>query len=441
MDQGRNIATSLARLRRAACRGAVLLTTLVPLAACDFLDRVLSVDAPSRIPAETLEKPENAQLLLNGAIADFECALGAHIVLGGMIGEELVDATQTADRLPYDRRVVISSDSRYQRNSCDALGVYIPIQTARGSADRLLQLLETWTDAEVPNRTLLIATAAAYSGYAHILLGEAFCSAAISRLLPDGTIEYGPEMTRAEIFALAEAKFTQAIAAAQSVSNNEILNMALVGRARARLNQGNKSGAATDAAAVSLNFVKNATASGGNARRENRVAAQNNVSNSVSIGPLYRAMTTDGVADPRVPTTDLGRNATEGTRLWVQNKYATISSPIPIATWEEAQLIIAENRVATGDLQGAVAIINTLRSRHGLPQYSSSNAADILNTIIAERRRELFLEGHHLFDLVRYSLPFNPPVGAVYPKGGNYGDTKCLPLPDIERFNNPLIGA
>ena len=40
----------------------------------------------------------------------------------------------------------------------------------------------------------------------------------------------------------------------------------------------------------------------------------------------------------------------------------------------------------------------------------------------------------------RFNVPFNPAVGVAFPnKGGTYGNTRCLPLPDVERFNNPNI--
>jgi hypothetical protein len=61
--------------------------------------------------------------------------------------------------------------------------------------------------------------------------------------------------------------------------------------------------------------------------------------------------------------------------------------------------------------------------------------------IIEERRREVFLEGHRLGDIRRYQLPLNPPVGAPYAAGGGtYGAQSCVPLPDVERINNPTLG-
>ena len=87
----------------------LLLACMLPAAACESL---LDVEAPSRIPAEDLESPAQAALLLNGAKADFECAFGAYVGVSGLIGDELDDATQTADRFPYDRRSLASSDTR-----------------------------------------------------------------------------------------------------------------------------------------------------------------------------------------------------------------------------------------------------------------------------------------------------------------------------------------
>jgi hypothetical protein len=43
-----------------------------------------------------------------------------------------------------------------------------------------------------------------------------------------------------------------------------------------------------------------------------------------------------------------------------------------------------------------------------------------------------------LFDTIRFNIPLIPAAGAVFPNGGGtYGSNKCLPLPDVERLNNP----
>ncbi len=70
-----------------------------------------------------------------------------------------------------------------------------------------------------------------------------------------------------------------------------------------------------------------------------------------------------------------------------------------------------------------------------------TSVAQIQRQVIEERRRELFLESHHLGDVIRYDLALTPVTGTAFPKGGTYGSTTCLPLPNIERLNSPSIGA
>jgi hypothetical protein len=432
---------------RAALRPGLLaaaLAAVLGMGACDALDDLLSVDKPTTVPAAVVDDPLKAQLMVNGAIADLECAFGAYVVMGGMIGEEFIDATQTADRWPYDRREVQPGDTRYSTSSCQALGVYTPLSTARFTADGALTRLQGWTDAQMPgmNRQRLIATAAAYAGYAYLLLGEGFCSAAV-----DG----GPELSPQQMFALAEDRFTTAITAAvaagATAEDVSLLNMARVGRARARIDQSAATPAklalaGQDAALVPAGFVRLATAAGpGDDRRLNRVFSENNQGQSVAVGPRYRGLTVNGVADPRVVVTDAGRTATDGTHIWVQGKYASLAAGIPIASYDEARLIVAEVALRSGAPGDAVTVINALRATQGVGAYAGGTSqAEVMDLLIEERRRELFLESHHLYDAIRFNIALQPATGSAFSKGGTYGTTKCLPLPNVERFNNPNIG-
>jgi hypothetical protein len=410
----------------------VLLST--PILGCNLLDKGLEATAPDKIETSVLETPANAGLLVSSAIGNFECALKSYVVDAAMASGEFMDATPTAANWPFDRRDTDpTADTRYATNGCDVYGIYTPIQIALGTADRTLELLQGWSDAQVVNRQDLIAKAAAYAGYSRILLGEGFCSAAIN---------LSPEMTSAEIFASAEAMFTTAITAAQAAGDQQILNMAYVGRARARLDQGNKTGAAADAALVPSGFVIDASSENSPTIRRNRVQDFNQAG-LVSVAPSYRNLTLAAsgggtVPDTRVAVTNTGRNGTDNrTPLYVQTKYPVSTSPLPIASYKEAQLIVAE--VAGG--QTAVNIINALRTARGLPTFSSTDPVAIAAEVTEARRRELFLEGQHLYDVRRLNLPLDPaagiPYSTVYLKGGNYGTERCFPVPDVERLNNP----
>lgn len=422
---------------------ATTLALLVVPTACDTLSDPLAVDPASRIPAGQLETSGNAQLLSVGAIGDFECAFGSYAAYSGLIGEEFIYAQQTASRTPYDRRNTTKDDADYALNGCGT-GVYTPLQTARQSNENLLALLNTWTDAEVaagagsPNRTRLIGTAAAYAGYSYVLLGEGFCEMAISRVNLDKTITYGGLIQRDSVFRLAVARFSEAITAATTANDTSIRIMAHLGRARARLNLGDYAGAKADAEQVPANYVRVVTASDANGRRQNRITAENSVINrSFSVGIPYRALN-----DPRVPVTasTLPPSAT-GIAHFYQTKYASTATPLPLATYEEAQLIIAEAEIQSGVFTTALPIINASRTRGGQGAFTGTTKAEYLAELVDQRRRELFAESHHLGDLLRFEIEPTPAAGTAYHFGGSYGSQLCLPLPAAERLNNPLIGG
>ena len=439
--------TTTARRSR---QGIVLFSAALLLGALAACNSLLDVPVPSRVPAGPLETPSNAVLLTNGAIGDFDCALGSFIIVGGELTDELEDATETAARWVYDKRVVPTDQQLYATADCDAEGTYIPTNRARESADNVLRILQNATDDQVPtgvSRGSLIATLAAYAGYARIQLGEMFCSSVISTLNPDGSITYGTELTPQQMFQSADSSFTLAITTAQSSGNNtDALEMAYIGRARSELDQGLWDAAKADAQQVEgdVNYEHVSTASGTIPRRENRVWSENNsVGIASSVGPRYQNMTYDGVPDPRVPTAAFNQVSESGVHEWEQFKYPDVSTSIPVAKWSEAELIIAEADVRDGDPASAITIINTLHTRAGLPPYSGApDQASVLNQVIEERSRELFLEGQRLYDVIRNNLSLQPAPGSPYRNGGTYGpdgSQLCLKLPDIERANNPNL--
>ena len=418
--------------KRAFAAGGLMLAAL-STAACE---KLLEVEAPQLIEEETLQQPANATVIVSGLVADFECAFTSYVATVGSITDEFRDSQANAATWDLDRRTNNASSSTiYATNTCGGFAAYTPVSIARYVADNGAKLLEGWTNEEVPGRATLLARSYAYAGYSLILLGEGFCSAAI---------DVGPELTPAQVFVQAEERFGKVLStvtAGSSASNDSLRNMALVGRARARLNQGKFADAAADAALVPNNFTFNAKFSSTVTRAENRVYRMNNVNGSMTVDSTLRGLTIGGVPDTRVPVTDAGRGGSQqAVRLWVQNKYTALNSPIPIASWREALLIRAEAAAEAGNVPAAVGFINQLRQRVNLPAFSASTAAEVKAQIPDERRRELFLESHRMYDTIRFNLPLIPAAGAPFQGGGNYGNQKCLPLPDIERINNPNIG-
>ena len=403
------------------------------LGACST-DRYLDVNAPSRVPVELFDSPGNAALMVNSAVGDFECAFGSTVLVEGIISDELADALLGAAGWPYDRRDAnTQTNGIYGTNPCTSNqnpGVYTPLATARWAADNALTKLQGWTDAEVPNRASLVAQAALYAGFSYAMMGMSMCDAAFDLQAP---------INQMAMFALAEARFTTAITTAGASAS--VVNAAYVGRARMRLFQGNKTGAAADAGLVPSGFVLNAGTGANDNRRYNRVYAATGQFGLYTVDAQSRALTTENAqADPRSATTTTTTRPADAKSVIVHpSKYNSDASPIRIASYDEARLILAEAQGGAA----AVTIINTMRAAVGLNPYTgATDNASIQTLIISERRRALFVEGFRNYDIQRFSIPFNPAAGTVYPlKGGFYGNTTCLPLPDIERFNNPNVPA
>jgi starch-binding outer membrane protein, SusD/RagB family len=407
----------------------------VTLAACTELT-TLKQENPGQLDASTLYVPVNAQLLVNGVIADFECAYSRYVVGSAIFTDELTNAFSNSNNFDYDRRT-LPSNGTYGTNICgnnQQPPIYSTLSIARSAGDTVAGHLETWTDAEVPNRSKLLGQAYAYTGYSILLLGEGMCSAAIN---------VGPELTPAQLFAEAKIRFDKAIAAATTANDAVTLNFATLGRARTQLDLGNKAAAGVDAAKIAPGFVVNISTDAGNVRRNNFAFLALNQSSWASIDPSFRGLTINGAPDPRVAVTNANRNGTVGVPIWTADKYPSLAATMPVARYAEAQLIVAESKLAANDIPGAVAAINAVRAtRAGVPAYDATGqtAAQVLAQIIEDRRRELFLEGHRLGDLRRYNLPILPAAGTPFLSGGTYGTQTCFPLPDVERINNPNIG-
>jgi hypothetical protein len=433
--------TSTTIMRALVTAGVLGTATIV---GCD-LGKTLEVQPANLIPAVTLETPENAALLVAGAAGDYDCAFNSYVVVGGLIGEELDDALQTADRWPYDQRTVAANQARYSTNGCTALGIYQPLQASRVSANNVRRLLEGWTDVQVPGRQLFIARMSAYEGWSQLLLAEAFCSTVFSSVEGE-TINWGTEITRAQALDSAIARLSGAISTAQSVGGvaaDSIRYFALVARARAYQDKGDLVHARADAIVVPAAFVWNVTASNTNSRRNNRVFQENNagITPSSSIGARYRQASY--TSDPRIKVQNLNRLA-NGTSvpLWAQTKYTAVTSSIPAATGAEMQLLIAEADIAT-NRANTLAIIATMRAAGNQPAYTGVTATDDLNEIIDQRRRALFLTGTNFGDIIRYNLTVSPAAGTLAPWNQAYGPDKgsqmCLPLPQVETLNNPKL--
>lgn len=422
-----------ARARSGLSAVGLALMLAIPNMACEDL---LQVDLPTKVAAENLESPTVAEVLVNSAIGEFECAFSQYVAASGQLTDELRHSSGWLVMTEWDHRKIGQDRDVRVCNTAFGYGVFTPMQKARVSAEASRTRLEGWDDADVSDRPAKIATVAAYGAFSRAILGEAFC---------EMTIDVGPILSKTEMMQNAEAALGEATSLAQAAGRSDLAEAARVRRAALRLHLGDNSGAVSDAMAVPDGFRFDANYSSADLYRYNRIYHHNHVDGFISpefnddnLQPTVDGdnPTVGGVVDPRVESTESGIGQ-DGSPLRLIHKYPAWTSPIAIANGAEAKLIIAEVELG----QTAVDIINGFRATAGLPAYEPANVndnAEIMRQVMEERTRELYLEGRRLPDFLRHDLQF---ATGTHPYDGNtYGTTTCIQIPRTERDSNPNIG-
>jgi starch-binding outer membrane protein, SusD/RagB family len=404
--------------------GAFAAALLATNTACD---RLLAVDNPANVPIEALADPALMPTLEAAAIQQFQCAFANFVATAGMLSGEYWSANGFVNNHPWEWRGVVQIKG--EPGSCPgrnatSMGFYTPMQQARFQLDDLFERATAFSDQQVANRQRMLTEARAYAGFAFLILGETMC---------DMTVDNGPKMTNQQVWAIAETRFTEAVTLATALNDNGLKNMAIAGRARARLDMGKLAEAATDARLIPAGFVRNAEYSAANQTRENRLYNLTVANDFISVAPAYQTLTVNGQPDPRVKVQDMKRAVNDATTpFWRQLKFSSSSSvPLPIASYAESQLILAE---ASTDPVEQLAAINRVRALSSIAPLVLAPGDDFTQALLEERRRQLFSEGQRYVDMLRKHLAFQTGTNR---KGQTYSDLTCIPLPDVETLNNP----
>lgn len=407
-------------------RSAVTRTTagaaLVLTAACS--DSFIQVTNPNVIDAATVDPTSGATSLAYSAQQNFATAYGWLAMYSGWFTEEANVSDTFPTRNEFGFRTI--TDQNGSLNS----DVWAPVSLAAASAKTVL-------DLELPNPTSNInyARAATYRGFAILMIATDFCTGALSS---------GPELTTAQLLDSAIVYFSKGVdigKAAGSADGTALANASLVGRARAKLQKGDKAGAAADAAAVPAGFnydLRMTDDLSNRTRLSNRIYQFTFDRPSISVAPFFRT------TDPRVPykgpgvTKLTGQDAVPG-GFYEQTKFSGYASPLRLASKLEADYIAAE---AGGSTAAQIALIDARRAAAGLTPYAGAvDAASVLKELMVQKAYDFYLEGKRLADFRRVPAAMSgiTPAGGQYfkPNYANVGSQTCYPVPRAERDNNP----
>lgn len=409
------------RMFSRALASAVLATGL---AGCDDF---LTVKNPTVIEVTTLDPVADAPVLANSAVQNMAAAYGWLIMYTGWMSGEIDVAETFPTRNEFGRRDVAPSNGSLSGD------VWFPLSQAAASTYLVLE-------KTLPNPTTNENYQKAHFALAwsFVFMAENFCQ---------GTVRSGPPLTTAAMLDSAIAHFTSAFDIGTAAATTATLNMAraaLVGRARAKLQKGDLTGATTDANAVPAGFNYNAEYFDDLSNRTrvgNRLWQFTATRGSIAIAPAWR------VSDSRVPQRvapssllpqDANYTVDRGVPYVIQNKYPGFATPIRLASKIEADYIAAEAGGTTTQLNQ----IQARRAANGQAAYSGpTDAASVLAEFETQRGLEFFLENKRLGDLARNgaAVLFVPVPGSTYFKPGfsPVASQTCIPLPITETDNNP----
>jgi hypothetical protein len=140
------------------------------------------------------------------------------------------------------------------------------------------------------------------------------------------------------------------------------------------------------------------------------------------------------LASPKQPPTNVPGVPTR----FKQTVYNLRTDPIAIIRNEELILLRAEARYYTGDLAGALADINLIRTKSGGldPRPAFTSEADFVNELLYNRRWSLLFEGHRWIDMRRFGQ-----LGQLTLDAASHVVVNNLPIPQGECLERANVDA
>lgn len=387
----------------------------------------LDATNPGPIVAASLNDRNALTSVVNGAGRDVAEALNWVAYTGAAVAREIHPAGSTGSFgiTPRQQVGIIADD--------DGNTWWNFAQRARWTAEDAVSRTKTILGATDAAKSATYAQALIWAGYANRLLGENFC---------DGVINGGARQAYTVYLERAEANFTEAIAVATAAANANFVTAATAGRASVRLDRGNLSGAASDAATVASTFAYRMPYYVTDLDQYNRIywATANQPYRAHTVWNTYYENYRKTTKDPRVPfdssLTVLVGDAAVGSlgrvRWYFQTKYPATTSAINLSTGWEMRLIEAEVKLVAGDIPGAMTLVNGRRVLLGLAPWTATTATEAWVALKRERGIELWMEGRRLGDFRRWAALNRPGVS-----DDMTGRALCFVTPLSEKETNP----
>jgi hypothetical protein len=411
-------------LRRLLRRASVVAAAPLLLGACDDL---FNVDNPVDILEEDLDDPRTVPALSNAAEAAVAGAYDLAVLYGELVGDGSIHVSTNQGNLALDRGILGEFNER-------AEAVYNQMASARWTAGEVTRRLEALV--KDPTKDAAVARSYYWDAVARITLAD---------LHEEVPFDGGAPQTPVQVYEGAIQLLQKAADVAAAANQPNYVAAAYGTMARAYRSLYFERGgdisqlqrareAALKALAIKADYridVRYQTPGSSNRLYGSWLTSLNY--DVMDPAHAYLRDPASKQLDPRVKHGP-AVGATLGDSLYQQLKYSTRDTDIRVASWQEAELVLAEHALLTGDLAQAVTRINRVRAAAGLPPFSATDAAAIRAQLIYERRAEFWLELRRWQDMRYYDLVpdrWNPAQKQA-------GVDRRFPVSLRERSTNPF---
>jgi len=424
---------------RATGRGVTAILAGLVLAACST-EKLTQVETPDQITPEQANSPTGAAALRSAALGNFANwfagdnaggGIGLNIATG-LLSDEMLNARGGTEHM----------DTRAVNEAVFPATVWNLFGQANTQIIRAIKSVKEFTP-DGATKVSQIAQLYMLQGFGYILAGEAYCNGVPVNVTVDDAKPQTQVVSNAQLFDMAIANFDTALSTADA-GDTKNRSAALVGKARALVDQKKYSEAAALLGPVTTNYVYNVEYS--------NTTIINDVYDWMFATSNFGPSDKEGIngldfvssKDPRVKVdATKTRPGQDGTPIWIQQMFTTGNAPVPLATGIEARLIEAEALLAAGDNVGWLGKLNAARATMtGLAPLTDPGTANArVDLLFRERAFWMYFTSHRVGDLRRLVRQYGRAQNTVWPtgnyfKGGVYGTDMNLPPAQAEK-NNP----
>ena len=457
------------RARWTASVAVAAVATLAIGACSDFKNRLLEPQNPGLIDPSAVGSPAAAMALKVGAMGRVRFVVdcgGNNECLweeSGSLADEFHNSDFQNTRQDIDQRTISDDNGTIPWNSVTQNRGFV-----RDAIGTVKQFLPT-NNADIGELYLGL-------GFLEMSLGENYCNGIPLGHTINGAVTYGTPLTNAQVLDSASAHLDTALTltSGTDAASVAVHRAAVILKARVLTDQGRFSDAAglvtTTAVPSSYQYLFATSAASQNDDLGlwviNAQTARLTVSDSVEIVGGKPSVTKNALPfvsanDPRIPVKS-GQAITPkvgpedgATPMFVQLLYGR-DDPIPMASGIDARLIQAEARLNANDIPGMMTILNALRTAPpaigvyqpaAMTPLATPATQDAATTLFfREKAFWTFGRGQRLNDLRRLMRQYKRTEDNVYPtgayfKGGTYGHSIQLPVPNSERTNPNFTGC